>query len=65
MDVDVVHAHDVIVSECPGDEILPGGHVVARNPGYINWTIASRIAWRGTGRQTSLAIGGLEQQQRA
>ncbi|WP_406044013.1 hypothetical protein OG799_06310 [Micromonospora sp. NBC_00898] len=63
MDADVAPAHDVIVSECPGDEILRGEDVVARSPGYINWTIASRVGWRGAGRQTSLAIGGLQQQQ--
>lgn len=57
--------HDVIVSECPGDELLRGEDVVARNPEYINWTIASRVGWRGTGRQVELAIGGLKQKQRA
>ncbi|MET8311432.1 hypothetical protein [Micromonospora sp. NPDC005173] len=65
MDVDVVPAHDLIVSECPGDEILRGRDVVARNPGYVNWTIASKIGWRGTGPQASLAVGGSEQRQRA
>jgi hypothetical protein len=43
VDVDVVPAHDVIVGECPRDEILSGRDVAARNPGFIDWTIASRV----------------------
>ncbi|MBQ0906865.1 hypothetical protein, partial [Micromonospora sp. U21] len=59
--VDVVPAPDVIVSECPGDEIPPGGDGVAHTTGYFDWTIASRIVWRDTGRQIpALATGGLE-----
>ncbi|MEU4679035.1 hypothetical protein [Micromonospora sp. NPDC023737] len=59
MEVDVVPAHDVVVSECPGDEIPCGGNVIRHDPARINWTIASSIGWHGIGGQTSPTTGGL------
>jgi hypothetical protein len=54
VDPDVVLPHgDVIVSEGPGDEVLRGEDVVAHESASVNWTITSRLDWRGIDRQVS------------